>query len=443
MTLRPSLRPRVPNDIPSRNEGTSDDKNNLSSSLIDEITHVARTLSNAGGGDLSLDLALDLVLNETVEQAREATRGTGAAIALIRNGEMICRATTGNAPNLGTRVDTSSGLSAACLYTGAIQHCTDTELDPRVDREACRNLNLRSMVLIPIVEDGTRSGILEVFSSIPNNFSEQDVNQLQSLAEKIVSAKNASATAVQTSSADANANALPPDSNAATSLTALMEAVDLGGISETATRVKAPDGTTKNEILTSALVVLVIAAAVLLGLVIGVRQTAKHAESRTSPPKNVPPTQPVSNPGELSPRSDPNVSSLAAAPAQPHKTVPPVGGLIVTQNGKVIYRAEPTSPSTKNGQTSDSIGPDRLVHRVDPEYPESAKSQHIEGPVVLDAQVLGDGSVGNIAIVAGHPVLAQAATQAVKQWKYQPYMVDGRPVERQERITVKFSLPSS
>jgi protein TonB len=83
------------------------------------------------------------------------------------------------------------------------------------------------------------------------------------------------------------------------------------------------------------------------------------------------------------------------------------------------------------------------LHRVDPEYPEAAKSQHIEGPVVLDAQVLGDGSVGNIAIVAGDPLLAQAATQAVKQWKYQPYIVDGRPMERQERITVKFSLPTS
>lgn len=441
MTLRPSLQPRVPNDIPSQDGGTSKDgKNDFSPNLIDEITHVARTLSNAGGGDLSLDLALDLVLNETVEQAREVTRGTGAAIALARNGEMICRATTGNAPNLGTRVDTSSGLSAACLDTGAIQQCADTELDPRVDREACRHLNLRSMVLIPIVENAARCGILEVFSSIPNNFSEQDVKLLQSLAEKIVTAKIASAAAVQASRPDAPL--LLTDSAAETSAAELKKSADSQDVRGTASELSDSEGTTKNEILTSGLVVLVIAAAVLLGLVIGVRQTAKRAESRISSPKSESPTHTISTSEEPVSR-DSNASSLAAAPPQAHKSNPPVGGLIVTQNGRVIYRAEPSNSSATNGERSGSSGLNRLVHRVDPEYPEAAKSQRIEGPVVLDAQVLGDGSVGNIAIVAGHPLLAQAASQAVKQWKYQPYIVDGRPVERQERITVKFSLPSS
>lgn len=440
MTLRPSSRPRVPNEIPSQNEGISNDqKNELSPNLIDEITHVARTLSNAGGGEVSLDLALDLVLNETVEQAREATRGSGAAIALARNGEMICRATTGNAPNLGTRVDTSSGLSAACLYTGAIQHCADTELDPRVDREACRHLNLRSMVLIPIVENGARSGILEVFSSIPSNFSEQDVKLLQLLADKIATAKNASADAAQSSMP--SPAPLQTSSAAETPPAELRQQAAAEDIRQSASELSQSAGTTKNDILTSALVVLVIAAAVLLGLVIGVRQTARRTERRAITPTNSLPAT-LSNSGDTSPHSDSNVASLAAAP-QLHKSNPPVGGLIVTQNGKVIYRAEPSKPSSTNGEKSGSLGPNRLLHRVDPEYPEAAKSQHIEGPVVLDAQVLGDGSVGNIAVVTGHPLLAQAATQAVKQWKYQPYMVDGRPVERQERITVKFSLPSS
>jgi len=63
--------------------------------------------------------------------------------------------------------------------------------------------------------------------------------------------------------------------------------------------------------------------------------------------------------------------------------------------------------------------------------------------VELEAQVLGDGTVGNVAVLRGHPLLAEAAASAIKQWKYQPYSVNGRQVERQERITVKFSLPSS
>jgi protein TonB len=119
-----------------------------------------------------------------------------------------------------------------------------------------------------------------------------------------------------------------------------------------------------------------------------------------------------------------------------------VGGLIVTQNGKVIYRDE-ASKLRDRSEGSDSAVPGRLMHRVDPEYPEAAKTQRIQGPVVLDAQVLGDGSVGNIAVVEGNPLLAEAATQAVKQWKYEPFIVNGRPVERLERITLKFRLPSS
>ena len=441
MSFRPSLRPRVPSEIPSRDEGTSNYENNLAPDLIDEISHVARTLSNAGGGDFSLDLALDLVLNETVELARKTTRGTGAAIALARNGEMICRATTGNAPNLGTRVDISSGLSAACLHTGTLQHCIDTELDPRVDREACRHLNLRSMVLIPIIENGARSGILEVFSSTPNNFTDQDVKLLQSLADKIVAARKASVNALEASTAPATP--LTTIGPAQTSSTELIQATASDDPPETAGESSNPEGTTRNDILTSALVVLVIAAAVLLGLVIGVRQMAKRAENPTPSTKNEPQAQTPSTPEEAASHADANASSLASAPTQVHKNSPPAGGLIVTQNGKVIYRAEPSQDSATNQENSESSGPNRLLHRVDPEYPEAAKSQHIEGPVVLDAQVLGDGTVGNIAIVAGDPLLAQAATQAVKQWKYQPYIVDGRAVERQERITVKFSLPTS
>ena len=92
------------------------------------VTEVARTLAAHGGGVASLDLALDLVLNEVVEQARLATGATGAAIALARASEMVCRATAGaDAPDLGVRLETTSGLSGACLQTGEIQQCGDTD----------------------------------------------------------------------------------------------------------------------------------------------------------------------------------------------------------------------------------------------------------------------------------------------------------------------------
>jgi protein TonB len=62
---------------------------------------------------------------------------------------------------------------------------------------------------------------------------------------------------------------------------------------------------------------------------------------------------------------------------------------------------------------------------------------------VLDVQIRGDGTVGNVATVTGDPVLAEAAVAAVKQWKYRPYSGDGQQVASQTRITIKFTLPST
>ena len=115
---------------------------------------------------------------------------------------------------------------------------------------------------------------------------------------------------------------------------------------------------------------------------------------------------------------------------------------MVTQNGRVVYRSGPASSA--NAVPDPTRKPsNRPIHRVDPTYPETARTQHIEGPVVLIAHLLGDGTVGEIEIVTGDPLLAEAATQAVKQWKYPPCYVNGQAVERQERITVKFTLSSS
>jgi protein TonB len=80
---------------------------------------------------------------------------------------------------------------------------------------------------------------------------------------------------------------------------------------------------------------------------------------------------------------------------------------------------------------------------VEPQYPADAKARHIQGPVVLDIQVLGDGAVGNVAVVSGDPLLTQSAINAVKQWRYQPESANGQAIESQARVTVKFTLPES
>ena len=85
---------------------------------------------------------------------------------------------------------------------------------------------------------------------------------------------------------------------------------------------------------------------------------------------------------------------------------------------------------------------DSLVHRVEPEYPEQARQQQIQGAVVLETRINPDGIVGDLKVVSGHPLLADAAMAAVKQWRFRPHSVNGRQVEMQTRVTIKFTLPA-
>ena len=151
-----------------------------------EVRGLASALAASGGGASSEDLALDLVLNQIVEQACLATGATGAAIALTRDGEMVCRATHGKtAPDLGVRLD-NAGFSAECLRVGMLQRCDDTETDPRVDAAACRLLGVRSILVVPLWYWGEFIGIFEIFSPRPNAFGERDEQTLQALAYRIV-----------------------------------------------------------------------------------------------------------------------------------------------------------------------------------------------------------------------------------------------------------------
>ena len=82
-----------------------------------------------------------------------------------------------------------------------------------------------------------------------------------------------------------------------------------------------------------------------------------------------------------------------------------------------------------------------LIKKVAPNYPAQAKQLRLEGPVLLQATILKDGGVGNIKQLSGDVVLGHAAIDAVRQWKYKPYYLNGEPTEIQTQITVNFKLP--
>jgi TonB family protein len=400
-----------------------------------EVTDVFRTLAAHGGGAASFDLALDLVLNEVLQQARLLTGATGAAIALARNGEMVCRATTGgDAPELGVRFEMTSGLSGACLQTGTIQQCGDTETDPRVNAAACRNLGVRSILVLPLSEGKDPFGVLEVFSSRPSAFSDRDVNPLQVLARRVVeNTRGAEEVAAVLPTAGDKSDAHPNEGK---------PSPDYDQLWSDGRSFLEQGSSKRSEVWTAVLGVLVIVVAVLLGLALGWRGVLGRGlrgggQKRTN-------ASPVTRgDGRTHSAGEVNRDARSSATSQL-----PSGGLLFTQNGKVIYRLPPEEPRAATGtsgttEASEDVSATRLIHRVDPQYPPDASARHIQGLVALDIQIGADGAVHNIAVVEGDPVLAEAAVQAVRQWRYQPYSVDGRPVEMQTRITIRFTLPPS
>jgi periplasmic protein TonB len=82
----------------------------------------------------------------------------------------------------------------------------------------------------------------------------------------------------------------------------------------------------------------------------------------------------------------------------------------------------------------------RLVHRVEPDYPKWALTIHLSGTVQLRAIIGTDGSVRNVEVVSGNPILAKAARAAVEQWRYQPTLLSGTPVEVETLVTVQFQM---
>ncbi len=81
-----------------------------------------------------------------------------------------------------------------------------------------------------------------------------------------------------------------------------------------------------------------------------------------------------------------------------------------------------------------------LVRKVLPTYPPMARSARIQGTVVLQAMISKLGTIENLQLLSGHPLLAPAAIDAVRQWRYRPYILNNEPVEVETQITVNFSL---
>ena len=100
----------------------------------------------------------------------------------------------------------------------------------------------------------------------------------------------------------------------------------------------------------------------------------------------------------------------------------------------------PPPPPPKPVRIGGQIAPPTLITRVEPAYPSFAIAAHVEGIVILEATVDETGIVRSVSVLRGQPVLNDAALDAVKQWRYSPVLVDGRPVPFILTVTVTFRL---
>jgi TonB family protein len=113
------------------------------------------------------------------------------------------------------------------------------------------------------------------------------------------------------------------------------------------------------------------------------------------------------------------------------------------ENGSIVEASSATKmASLASVWISSNEADARLLSRTEPQYPPEARSAHRSGNVVLEVHVADDGSVSNIRTLSGDPVLAAAAAQAVRKWRYQPYRFHDHPAQFQTDVTLTFALPN-
>ncbi len=116
-----------------------------------------------------------------------------------------------------------------------------------------------------------------------------------------------------------------------------------------------------------------------------------------------------------------------------------IGGIIsATPNITAIPKLEPV----KRIRVSQGVTRGLVLRKVEPAYPKLALSARVTGVVLLKAIISKEGEIKELQVVSGHPILVPAAIDAVKQWRYRPYLLNGEPVEVETNITVTFQISS-
>lgn len=117
-----------------------------------------------------------------------------------------------------------------------------------------------------------------------------------------------------------------------------------------------------------------------------------------------------------------------------------IGGVIGGIVSSVPVAVPKVAAPPQKVRVSQGVLAGNLLHQVNPQYPPIARAARVSGAVVIKATIGKDGSMQNLQVVSGPPLLIQSALEAVKQWRYKPYMLNNEPTEVETVITVNFNL---
>ncbi len=166
-----------------------------------------------------------------------------------------------------------------------------------------------------------------------------------------------------------------------------------------------------------------------------------HAATAASNPRTGQITAPLSIPDHIAANDD-----AASAPSPPD--LPAIGAGsghgprdgVPYGIGDTIPVVIPPRPAVVKPLLVSHLAEADLLHRVQPNYPPLARQARVQGAVELRAIISKAGTIENLVVVRGHPMLATAAIEAVRQWRYRPYLLNNQPIEVETEITVNFVL---
>jgi protein TonB len=151
-------------------------------------------------------------------------------------------------------------------------------------------------------------------------------------------------------------------------------------------------------------------------------------------PRSIP-TQIVSTADDNSVPAAPDLSSIENGDVGSNRR-----SEVIHSIGNSIPPVVPSRPAPTKPLLVSHLAEANLLHKVQPIYPPIARQARVQGAVELRAIISKNGTIENLLVVSGHPMLSAAAIEAVRQWRYRPYLLNGEPIEVETEITVNFLL---